>query len=71
MLTHYNDNDETPPETLSVTVKREGATRVSYYLLDGSHNGECIREEVFTSNTFTLHLEMKLFDTYLIKFTAI
>ena len=74
ILTHYNDDDSTPAEKLSVSVKNNGGkrgTRVEYYLLDEEHNGELIREEEFESDRFTLHINMKLFDTYLIKFVAI
>ena len=73
ILTHYNDDDNTPREALTVNVKRNGntPTRVEYYLLDPEHNGDLVREEIFTSDTFTLHLNMKLFDIYLIKFKSV
>ena len=74
MVTHYNDNDSTPAEKLDISVSFKGGengVRVEYYLLDEEHNGECVREEEFTSDKFKLHLNMKLFDTYLIKFIAI
>ncbi len=74
IVTNYNDDDLAPAEKLTVSVKNKGGkcgTRVEYYLLDEEHNGELIREEEFASDSFTLHLNMKLFDTYLIKFVAI
>ncbi|MBE6645473.1 MAG: hypothetical protein E7612_08900 [Ruminococcaceae bacterium] len=74
MLAHYNDSDDIPPENVTVNVSRNSGkvgTRVEYYLLDGQNNGELLREEIFTSDSFVLHLNMKLFDTYLIKFISI
>ena len=74
MITHYNDNDETPAEQVSVAfenVKSENGVRVEYYLLDNDHDATLVREETFTAESFALHLDMKLFDTYLIKITAL
>lgn len=75
MLTHYNDSDDIPAKDLTVNISNalrgENGTRVEYYLLDDNRDGELVREEIFSADTFKLHLRMNLFDTYLIKFYAI
>ena len=74
MITHYSDNDETPTDQVKVNfenVKSENGVRVEYYLLDDDHDATLIREETFTAERFALHLDMKLFDTYLIKINAL
>ena len=52
-------------------VKSEKGVRVEYYLLDDDHDATLVREEIFMAESFALNLDMKLFDTYLIKITAI
>ena len=74
IITHYNDNDETPAEQVKVAfenVKSENGVRVEYYLLDNDHDATLIREEIFTAENFAVHLDMKLYDTYLIKLIAL
>ncbi|MBQ2966830.1 MAG: hypothetical protein IJE10_01750 [Clostridia bacterium] len=68
LLTRYRDVDEAEPErvTLNLTNLEENA-KVEYYLLDTDHNLELVREEMFAANEVTLHLNVKMFDTYLIK----
>ena len=72
ILTNYNDDDNAPSERVRINIskeKRAKYTLVEYYLVDGEHNGELVREELISSDEFTLHLDVKLFDTYLIKLT--
>ena len=74
MITHYSDNDETPTDQVRVNFENvisENGVRVEYYLLDDDHDATLVREETFTAERFALHLDMKLFDTYLIKITAL
>ena len=72
MLTHYNDNDETAAKLIKVEIEnatRDDAVRVEYYLLDEDHDATLVREETFTAKKIGVYLDMKLFDTYLIKIT--
>ena len=52
-------------------VKSENGVKVEYILTDENHSAELIREEIFTAEKFALYINMKLFDTYLIKITAL
>jgi hypothetical protein len=74
MITHFNDNDETPAEPVKINFenfKSENGVRVEYYLLDNEHDATLVREETFTAEGFAANLDMKLFDTYLIKIIAL
>ena len=74
MLTHYSENDETPTEQVRFEVeniKTENGVRVEYYLLDGERDADLVREETVMADNFTVCLDMKLFDTYLIKINAL
>lgn len=73
-LTHYEDVDEVPDEEVCLEIENIGTkngVRAEYYLLDGENDNSLVREEIFTAKCFSLSLSMKLFDTYLIKFSAI
>lgn len=73
-LTHYDDVDEAPAEDVCLQIEgisAEKGVRAEYYLLDTENDNKLIREEIFTSNSFNIHLPMKLFDTYLIKLVAL
>ena len=74
MLTHYNDNDETATKQIKVEIENatgENGVKVEYYLLDEEHDATLIREEIFTAQKFAAYLDMKLFDTYLIKIKSL
>ena len=74
MVTHFNDNDDTPAEPVKITfenAKGEKGVKVEYYLLDDDHDAKLVREEIFAAECFALHLDMKLYDTYLIKLIAL
>lgn len=73
MLTHYSDSDEAPDEEVCLKIKGIGATgaRAEFYLLDVENNNALVKEETLDSGEVSLHLKMKLFDTYLIKITAL
>ena len=68
LLTRYQDEDEAEVEEVEVKLTGlSGKTKVKYSLLDANTNLEVMREEVFTAEEVVLHLNMKLFDTYLIE----
>lgn len=41
--------------------------KVQFYCLNAEHDMELVREEVFTAETFSVFLKMRLFDTYYIQ----
>ena len=70
LLTYFDDNDEAPDKQIKVSfsgLPAGQAWKVSYYLLDNSHDGELVREEIFTSNCFASYLSLPLHSVYLIK----
>ena len=70
MISHYNDDDETSPKTISVDCKNaSGNLKAEYYIPDENHNLELVREDFFNTKEFNIKLNMNLFTTYLIKFT--
>ena len=40
---------------------------VQFYCLNAEHDMELVREKVFTAETFSVFLKMRLFDTYYIQ----
>jgi len=72
LLTAFNDDDDATIGELKLNVAgRKGRTRVEYYLLDEEHDAKLVREETFSSESFALYIDMKLYDTYLIKFVSV
>ena len=74
MLAHYNDDDNAGAKDVKVTFKNvdnKNGVRVEYYLLDGEHDCELVREEIFTATEFSAYLKMTNFSTYLIKAVSI
>lgn len=41
--------------------------RLEYYLLDENHDGELVREEIFTATDFAAYVKMPLHSVYLLK----
>lgn len=73
LLTHFNDEDDTPADTLKLEIKNfpaEASVRAEFYLLDGEHDMKLMREETFTASEFSAYLELPLFTSYLVKFNA-
>ena len=74
LLTHFNDDDETPAEELKLEIKNfpvGNAIRAEYYLLDETHDMKLMREETFTASDFAAYLDLPNFTSYLVKFNAI
>ena len=74
LLTHFNDEDSTPADTLKLEMKNfpvGSAVRAEYYLLDEEHDMKLMREEIFTAQNFAAYLELPLFTSYLVKFTEV
>ena len=68
ILTHYNDNDETPAKTVELKLENlpSARTRVEYYLVDEEKDGQLVRSEVLNSREASLLVDLKLFDCLLI-----
>ena len=74
MLTYYNDDDSTEGDLVTVEfdgIKSEKGVRADFYLIDDDHDGTLTKTEYFTAERFSCLIDMKLFDTYLIKITAL
>ena len=72
LVTHYDDNDETEAKDVKLSFKGFGGkVKVTYYLLDESHDMELMREEIFTADEFSAYVKLPLFTTYLVKFERI
>ena len=74
MLSHYNDDVNTPEKTLEIAfknVKNTGKVRLQYYCLDENHDCELVKEEIFSGNDFSAYIKMPLYSTYLLKITNI
>ena len=74
MLAYYNDDDGAPEKTVKVefkNVRNSGKVKLEYYLLDGEHDCELVREEIFTSGEFAAYVKMPLHSTYLLKIVTL
>ena len=74
MLSYYNDDDNSPEKTVKVefkNVENTNGVRLEYYCLDGEHDCELVREEIFTATEFSAYIKMPLCSTYLLKIVKI
>ena len=74
MLTHYEDLDEAPAEDVCIEMKNipgDHGVIAEFYLLDEQTDSAIVRKERLTAKNASLYISMKLFDTYLIKLTAL
>ena len=70
MLSYFNDDVSAPEKTIEIqfkNVKNTGKVRLQYYCLDEDHDGELVREDIFTGNDFSTYIKMPLYSTYLLK----
>ena len=69
LLTYFSDKEkEDKILKLNFAKFNTGSPlKVEYYLLDGSHDLELVREEIFTADRFSAYIKLPLFTTYLIK----
>lgn len=69
MITHFNDEDTASPVDVKLSfanMSLDTPCKVSYYLLDETHDAEIIREEIITSHDAASYLKMTNFSTYLV-----
>ena len=74
IISYYSDDDTFGEKTVKVefkNVKNENGVRLEYYCLDGDHDCELVREEIFTASDFAAYIKMPLFSTYLLKIVKI
>ncbi len=74
IISYYSDDDTLDEKTVKVefkNVKNENGVRLEYYCLDGDHDCELVREEIFTASDFAAYIKMPLFSTYLLKIVKI
>ena len=74
MLTRYQDEDEAENEKVVLNVSGfmgENGVRAAFYLTDGKNNFSLAKQEMFSGEKFSLCLDMKLFDIYLVKLEKI
>lgn len=68
MLTHFNDDDNTPAKEVKLEIAGNmNNAKLEYYLLDETHNLELVREEVVTAERFASYLKMDNYTNILIK----
>lgn len=66
-LTYFNDNESTPDEKVDILLEGVPAgSSIELYLVDATHSGELVSEIVLGENRI-ISLDMKLYDSYLIK----
>ncbi|MBQ2734913.1 MAG: hypothetical protein IJF33_03690 [Clostridia bacterium] len=74
MFTRFIDEGDVEDQQVKVElrgVEHRNGVRVSVYLLDGEHDAEIIREEIFTSHDFALYLKVPNLTTYLLKIESL
>ena len=67
-LTYYNNDDTKEEKEVKISFKNiTGKKKVTCSLLDDNHDLVLTREEIFTTNEFSLYLRFPLFTSYLVK----
>ena len=70
LVTHFDENDAAEAKSVKITLADMDITepvKISYYILDETHDEELIREEIVTGKTAAAYLTLPNFTTYLIK----
>lgn len=70
LLTYFDDCDEKAAKQVEISfsgLPAGNAWKAAYYLLDGIHDGEKVREEIFTASSFSSYLTLPLHGVCLIK----
>ena len=70
LLTHYADDDGAPPRQVKLSLahlqETEQPLRLTYYLLDETHDGAPYREEIVTGIAAAAYLTLPLFTSCLL-----
>ena len=68
MLTYYHEDDESENKTVELEIEgNRGNTRAEIYILDEDNNLKLLNKQYFTSEKFTLVLDMKIHTSVLVK----
>ena len=71
MVTYYTDDDSAEAEReVKLTFKNaagQNGLRLTFRLLDETHNDEIVKEELFSSDEFSVYLKLPRLGTYLIE----
>ena len=70
LLTYYDHDEKEKVKPLKINVKNacnNGAVVVEYYVLDEDNDLKLTREEKFTSDDFSVYLDVEDFSAYLLK----
>lgn len=70
LVTHFDENDAAEAKSVKITLADMDITepmKISYYILDETHDEELVREEIVTGKTAAAYLTLPNFTTYLIK----
>jgi len=74
MLAHFSDDDAPPAKTVKLDLSGFSApngVKISYSLLDATHDADLVREEIFTGESFSAILELPLFGVSLVELEAL
>ena len=69
MLSHFSDDDAAEPLQTRLALKNllpQSPVKLSYYLLDETHDGSLVREEIVTGVSAASYLTLPVFTTYLV-----
>lgn len=69
MLTHFSDDDSTPAKQTAVDLRGFENARAEICLLDKENDLVLVKEEIITTENYSLNLNLSLFSSYLIKLT--
>lgn len=74
MLTYFDNNDSAAPAEVKIDISgfsAENGVHAQYFLLDADHDLSLVREEIFTSDSFSPVLKLNLHASVLIKLHAL
>lgn len=69
LLSHFEENDAAKPLQVRLALnclQPKAPVRLSYYLLDETHDGALVREEIVTGVSAACYLTLPVFTTYLV-----
>ena len=77
LLTYFNEADDaekykkTKLNLHNISLKTGEKIKAEVLLLDGEHNLEPVREEIFESSDVSLYLDMPIYTSYLVRLSKI
>lgn len=74
MVSYFSDDDNAPGKEVKLTFKNaQGARglRLSFRLLDADHDDVVVKEELISSDEFSVYVKLPLFGTYLVEATPL